>query len=33
MSLNSEINEALLQLRDEGKLLHWRDYGFLAPID
>ena len=26
MSLNSEINEALLQLRDEGKLLHWRDF-------
>jgi hypothetical protein len=28
MSLNSEINEALLQLRDEGKLLHWRDFKY-----
>ena len=28
MSLNSEINEALLLLRDEGKLLHWRDFKY-----
>lgn len=28
MSLNSEINEALLQLCDEGKLLHWRDFKY-----
>ena len=28
MSLNSEINEALLQLRDERKLLHWRDFKY-----
>ena len=28
MSLNSEINEALSQLRDEGKLLHWRDFKY-----
>ena len=28
MSLNSEINEALVQLRDEGKLLDWRDFKY-----